>query len=137
MLTALDHERRISKAEIAWIVSKRAAAIRSRDADWLAARYLPGAPVVGPTPPVTRIADPRRDAVRLWEWFEALQGRVRWSVRIDDVRLNGDRATVHCVEQVSVRSWTRASVRMTLATTIALVKVAGVWLIEWEVAVAE
>lgn len=135
MLTALDHDRRIAQAEVSWIVSKRAAAMRSRDADWLAARYVPGAHVVGPTPPVTRVADPHRDAVRLWEWFELLQGRVRWSVRIERVRMNGDRATVHCVEQVSLRAWMRPRVRLTLATTVALVKVADVWLIEWEVAV--
>ena len=137
MLTALDHDRRVSQAEVSWIVSKRAAAMRSRDADWLAARYMPGARVVGPTPPVTRTADPRRDAARLREWFELLQGQVRWSVRIEQVRMNGDRATCHCVEQVSVRAWMRPRVRMTLATTISLVRVAGVWLIEWEVAVTE
>ncbi|MGW9183862.1 YybH family protein [Agromyces sp. NPDC055661] len=135
MLTSLEHERRIHEAEVAWIVSKRAAAMRSRDADWLAARYLPGAPVVGPTPPVTRIADPSRDAVRLWEWFELLQGRIRWSSRIERVRMNGDQAICRCVEQVSVRAWTQARVRMTLTTTVALRRVAEVWLIEWEHAV--
>ena len=137
MLTTLEHDRRVDEAEVGWIVSKRAAAMRARDADWLAARYLPGAPVVGPTPPLTRIADPRGDVPRLWEWFRLLQGRIGWSVRIQKVRVNGDRATCHCVEHVSVRGWMQRRARLTLATTIGLRRVHQVWRIEWEHAVAE
>ena len=135
MLTTVPVDRRIQEAEISWIVSKRAAAMRSRDADWLAARYLPGASVFGPTPPVTRIADPRNDAVRLWEWFDLLQGRIRWSTRVKETRVGGDRATCRCVELVSLRGWMQARVKLTLTTTIGLRRVDGVWLIEWEHAV--
>ena len=95
------------------IFSSLYTSMRARDADWLAARYLPGAPVVGPTPPLTRIADPRGDVPRLWEWFRLLQGRIGWSVRIQQVRVDGDRATCHCVEHVSVRGWMQRRARLT------------------------
>ena len=87
-------------------------------------------------PPVL-FADPRRDAPRLWEWFELLQGRIRWSVRIERTRVGGDRATCRCVEQVSVRAWMQRRVHLRLTTTIGLRRVNQVWLIEWEHAVAE
>lgn len=129
------HDARIAEAEIAWIVSKRGAAMRSRDADWLAARYLPGAPVVGPTPPVTRIADPRLDAVRIGQWFDLLQGRIRWSVRIEGLDLAGDAAVCRTTERVSYRTLCRDRVRATLDTMIGLRRVGDRWLIDWEQAV--
>ncbi|GAA1510775.1 hypothetical protein BJ978_001599 [Agromyces terreus] len=126
---------RIDAAEIAWIVSKRGAAMRSRDADWLAARYLPGAPVIGPTPPVTRIADPALDATRIWDWFELLQGRIRWTVRIESLQLAEDTAVCRTVERASYRELCRARVRPAFETTIGLCRVDGRWRIAWETAI--
>ena len=131
----LAREARIDMAEISWIVSKRGAAMRARDADWLAARYVPGATVVGTTPPVTRIADAARDAVRLWEWFELLQGRIRWSVRIEAVDLAGDRAVCRTVEHVSYRVLRGRRVHLNLVTTIGLRRDADSWRIASEFAV--
>ncbi|GAA1939425.1 YybH family protein [Agromyces allii] len=132
---ALAREYRIDVAEISWIASKRAAAMRARDADWLAARYVPGAPVVGPTPPITRIADAGRDAVRIWEWFELLQGRIRWSVRVEAVELEGDRAVCRTVERASYRVLCGRRVHLHLATTIGLRRDADRWRIAYEHAV--
>ncbi|ANJ28070.1 YybH family protein [Agromyces aureus] len=132
---ARAREARIDEAEIAWIASKRGAAMRSRDADWLAARYEPGARVVGPTPPITRIADPTIDAVRIWEWFELLQGRIRWTVGIADVRLDGDLAVCRTREHVSYRALAHRRVRLELATTIGLRRHPDGWRIEWEIAI--
>ncbi|GAA1830637.1 hypothetical protein [Agromyces salentinus] len=126
---------RIDEAEVAWIVTKRGAAMRSRDGDWLAARYLPGAEVVGVSPPVTRVADPGTDAVRLWEWFELLQGRIRWTVRVERLDLAHDGAVCRVVERVSYRELARPRVRTTLETSIGLRRVEGRWRIEWELGV--
>ena len=41
----------VDSAEVAWLVSKRAAAIRSRDAEYLASRYAPDAVTFGVAPP--------------------------------------------------------------------------------------
>lgn len=131
----LAREYRIDEAEITWIASKRAAAMRARDADWLAARYAPGAPVVGTTPPITRIADPVRDAVRIWEWFELVQGRIRWSVRIGSVQLDGDRAVCRLTERVSYRVLRGRRVQLNLSTTIGLQRNADRWRITSEFAV--
>lgn len=131
----LAREHRIDVAEISWIASKRAAAMRARDADWLAARYVPGAPVIGTTPPVTRIADASRDAVRIWEWFELLQGRIRWTARIEAVDLAGDRATCRTIERVSYRVLRGRRVHLTLETTIGLRRDADRWRITSEFAV--
>lgn len=110
--------------------------MRSRDADWLAARYLRGASVVSATPPVTRIADPDVDAQRLHAWFDLLQGRIRWAVRPERLHLGQDHAVCRAVEHVSYRALCRTRVRMTLETTIGMRRVDGRWRIEWELAVA-
>ncbi|MFF2371691.1 nuclear transport factor 2 family protein [Agromyces sp. NPDC058110] len=131
----LAHEVRVDHAEITWIVSKRGAAMRARDADWLAARYVPGAPVVGPVPPVTRLADPARDAVTIWGWFELLQGRIRWSVQVESVRLMGDLAECRTLERVSYRVLGGRRLHLVLRATIGLRREADRWRIAHEVAV--
>ncbi|SFR83775.1 Ketosteroid isomerase homolog [Agromyces sp. CF514] len=133
----LAHEVRVDHAEITWIVTKRGAAMRARDADWLAARYAPGAPVVGPMPPVTRVADPARDAASIWGWFELLQGRIRWSVQVESVRLLGDRAECRTLERVSYRVLGGRRLHLVLRTTVGLRREADRWLIANEFAVDE
>ena len=56
----------VDSAEVAWLVSKRAAAIRSRDAEYLASRYAPGALTFGAAPPLSAFAGEasRRGALR-------------------------------------------------------------------------
>ena len=46
----------VDSAEVAWLVGKRAAAIRSRDAEYLASRYAPGALTFGAAPPLSAFA---------------------------------------------------------------------------------
>ena len=121
----------VDSAEVAWLVSKRAAAVRSRDAEYLASRYAPGALTFGIAPPLGARAD------------EANTGRVApplvrparrpHRLRVHDLTVSVGGDLAFC--QVSPCSGTPRTVDdgpLHLETTLGLRRANGVWLVEAE-----
>jgi ketosteroid isomerase-like protein len=122
----------VDAAEVAWLVSKRAAAIRSRDAEYLASRYAPAALTFGVAPPLAALQGEAGGVDRLRRWFDAFDGRIRYSVRGLTVSIGGDLAFCHSVDLFSARHLGRRRREVQLATTLCMERAGGVWLITAE-----
>lgn len=118
-------------AEVAWLVSKRAAAIRSRDAEYLASRFAPGAIVHGLPPLLDEPANGAVRADRLRAWFDGLDGRIRYRMTGLTVSVGGHLAFCHSVDELSVRMGRRRRV-LRYDATLGFVRVGGVWLVASE-----
>jgi len=84
----------VDSAEVAWLVSKRAAAIRSRDAEYLASRYTPDAVTFGVAPPLSPFGGEAQRVEWLRGWFERMRGRIDHRVQDLTVSVGGDAVTV-------------------------------------------
>jgi len=82
----------VDSAEVAWLVSKRAAAIRSRDAEYLASRYVPDAVTFGVAPPLSPFADEARRVSWIRAWFHRLPDPIDHRVLELTVSVAGDLA---------------------------------------------
>ena len=122
----------VDAAEVAWLVHKRAAAIRSRDAEYLASRYASAVLTFGVAPPLAAVHGeaPRVDWLRRWMW--AFDGRIRYQVRDLTVSVGGDLAFCHSQDVFSARRTASRRHEMHLATTLCLERVGGVWLVTAE-----
>ena len=130
----------VDSAEVAWVVGKRAAAVRAEDAEYLASRYAPGVVSFGFAPPLSPYADASRRVEWLREWFDRFDGRIGYRVEELTVSVAGDFAFCHSRERFSAR-WAGRGRRRTevrLDTTLGLARIGGVWLVTVErVRVAE
>jgi len=122
----------VDSAEVAWLVGKRAAAIRSRDAEYLASRYAPGALTFGAAPPLSAFAGEAHRVDWLREWFDRYRGRIEHRVLDLTVSVGGDLAFCHSHDALSVRPVHGRRREVRFETTLGLVRVGGVWLVESE-----
>jgi ketosteroid isomerase-like protein len=125
-------ETSVDSAEIAWLVSKRAAAVRSRDAEYLASRYAPGALTFGIAPPLGARADEANRVEWLRRWFDGLDGRIDYVVHDLTVSVGDDLAFCHGVASFGARREGRRRALTRLDTTLGLGRANGVWLVEVE-----
>jgi ketosteroid isomerase-like protein len=125
-------ETAVDSAEVAWVVSKRAAAIRARDAEYLAARYAPDAVTFGLAPPLSPFAHDARRVEWVRAWFDGVHGRIDHRVLDVTVSVGGDLAFCRSQDVLSVRlsSGQRREVRF--ETVLGLRRVGGVWFVECE-----
>lgn len=122
----------IDSAEVAWLVSKRAAAIRSRDAEYLASRYAPGALTFGMAPPLAADAAAARRVDWLRSWFDVAEGRIRYAVHGLTVSVAGDIALCHSHDVLSVRRVGHPRRAVRFETVLGLERTGGVWLVTVE-----
>ena len=122
----------VDAAEVAWLVSKRAAAIRSRDAEYLASRYAPAALTFGVAPPLAAMHGEARRIDWLRRWLDAFDGRIRYRVRELTVSIGGDLAFCHSLDAFSARKWAGRRQEVRLATTLCMERIGGVWLVTAE-----
>ena len=122
----------VDSAEVAWLVGKRAAAIRSRDARYSASRYAPGALTFGAAPPLSAFAGEAHRVDWLREWFDRYRGRIEHRVLDLTVSVGGDLAFCHSHDVLSVRPVHGRRREVRFETTLGLVRVGGVWLVESE-----
>jgi len=122
----------VDAAEVAWLVSKRAAAIRSRDAEYLASRYAPAALTFGVAPPLAAMHGEARRVDWLRDWLDAFDGRIRYSVRELIVSVGGDLAFCHSLDAFSARQRPGRRREMRFATTLCMERISGVWLVTAE-----
>jgi ketosteroid isomerase-like protein len=122
----------VDAAEVAWLVSKRAAAIRSRDAEYLASRYAPAALMFGVAPPLAVLHGEAGGVDWLRCWLDAFDGRIRYSVHGLTVSVGGDLAFCQSVDLFSARHSGRRRREVQLATTLCMERAEGVWLITAE-----
>ena len=122
----------VDSAEVAWLVGKRAAAIRSRDAEYLASRYAPGALTFGAAPPLSAFAGQAHRVEWLREWFERYRGRIEHRVLDLTVSVRDDLAFCHSRDLLSIRPVHGRRREVRFETTLGLARVGGVWLVESE-----
>ena len=122
----------IDSVEIAWLVTKRAAAVRSRDAEYLASRYAAGAVTVGVAPLYPACVGDAIDTTWLREWFARFRGRIGHAVRGLTVSVAGDAAMCRSHDRLSARVGVGRRRAIAFATTIGLRRVGGVWLVATE-----
>ena len=125
-------ETSVDSAEVAWLVSKRAAAVRSRDAEYLASRYAPGALTFGIAPPLGARADEANRVEWLRLWFDGLDGRIDYVVHHLTVSVGGELAFCHGFASFGARRAGRRRSAIRLETTLGLRRANGVWLVEAE-----
>ncbi|RZS64749.1 ketosteroid isomerase-like protein [Agromyces ramosus] len=125
-------ETAVDSAEVAWLVSKRAAAIRARDAEYLASRYAPGALTFGAAPPLSAFAGEAQRVEWLRAWFERFRGRIEHRVLDLTVSVGDDLAFCHSRDVLSVRPVHGRRREVRFETTLGLRRVGGVWLVESE-----
>ena len=130
--TEQSAETLVDSAEVAWLVSKRAAAIRSRDAEYLASRYAPGALTFGAAPPLSAFAGEAHRVDWLRAWFDRFRGRIEHRVLELTVSVGDDLAFCHSRDVLSVRTGHGRRREVRFETTLGLVRVGGVWLVESE-----
>ena len=104
--TEQSAETAVDSAEVAWLVSKRAAAIRARDAEYLASRYAPGALTFGAAPPLSAFAGEAHRVEWLRAWFDRFRGRIEHRVLELTVSVGDDLAFCHSRDVLSVRPCT-------------------------------
>jgi ketosteroid isomerase-like protein len=122
----------VDAAEVAWLVHKRAAAIRSRDAEYLASRYARAVLTFGVAPPLAVLhgGAPRVEWLR--GWMRAFDGRIRYRVRDLTVSVGGDLAFCHSQDVFSARPAASRRREVHLTTTLCFERVGGVWLVTAE-----
>jgi ketosteroid isomerase-like protein len=125
-------EAAVDSAEVAWLVSKRAAAIRSRDAEYLASRYAPGAMTFGVAPPLSPFAEDAWRVEWIRAWFARFGGRIDHRVLDVTVSVGGDLAFCRSVEVLSARPSYGRRREVRFETVLGLRRVAGIWLVECE-----
>ena len=127
-------EQALDSAEVAWLVSKRAAAVRAGDAEYLASRYAAGVVSFGFAPPLSPYADESPRIEWLRAWFDRFDGRIDYRVEELTVSLAGDLAFCHSRERFSARRAGRGRRRteVRLDTTLGLARIGGVWLVTVE-----
>ncbi len=122
----------IDSIEVAWLVTKRAAAIRARDAEYLASRYAASALTFGVAPPLGARAGEAQQVEWLRRWFGRFRGPIGYAVRGLTVSVAGDLAFCHSHDELLVHArgrWRRAE---QFETTLGLSRVHGVWLVTSE-----
>ena len=123
----------VDSAEVAWLVGKRAAAIRSRDAEYLASRYAPDVVTFGVAPPLSPFSGEAHSVAWLRAWFERFRGRIDHRVHDLTVSVGGDLAFCHSRGVLSVRPiHGPRHTTMRFETTLGLRRVGGIWLVESE-----
>jgi ketosteroid isomerase-like protein len=122
----------IDSAEVAWLVTKRAAAIRSRDAEYLASRYAPGASTFGVAPPLAASAGAARQVDWLRGWFDVAVGRVGYTVHGLTVSIAGDVALCRSHDVLSVQRAGHPRRAVRFETVLGLERTSGVWLVTVE-----
>jgi ketosteroid isomerase-like protein len=125
-------ETSVDSAEVAWLVSKRAAAVRSRDAEYLSSRYAPGALTFGIAPPLGARTDEANGVEWLRRWFDGLDGRIDYIVHDLTVSVGGDLAFCHGFPSFGARRAGRRRSAIRMETTLGLRRANGVWLVEAE-----
>jgi ketosteroid isomerase-like protein len=125
-------ETSVDSAEVAWLVSKRAAAVRSRDAEYLSSRYAPCVLTFGIAPPLGARADEANRVEWLRRWFDGLDGRIDYVVHDLTVSVGGDLAFCHGIASFGARRGGRRRSAVRLETTLGLRRANGVWLVEAE-----
>ena len=122
----------VDSAEVAWLVSKRAAAIRSRDAEYLASRYTPDAVTFCVAPPLSPFGGDARRVEWIRAWFERFHGRIDHRVQDLTVSVGGDLAFCRSLDVLSVRPVHGRREVVRFETVLGLRRVGGVWLVEVE-----
>ena len=122
----------VDSAEVAWLVSKRAAAIRSRDAEYLASRYAPDAVTFGGAPPLSPFGGEAQRVEWLRSWFDRMHGRIDHRVRDLTVSVAGDFAFCRSLDVLSVRPVHGRREVVRFETMLGLRRMGGVWLVEAE-----
>jgi len=122
----------VDSAEVAWLVSKRAAAIRSRDAEYLASRYAAGVVTFGVAPPLSPEAGVAHTVRWLRDWFDRFAGRIEHRVRDLTVSICGDLAFCHSLDVLTARPVRGRRHEVRFETTLGLRRVGGVWFVESE-----
>lgn len=131
-LVATSVDTSVDAAEVAWLVSKRAAAVRSRDAEYLASRYAPGALTFGVAPPLAALAAEANQVEWLRRRFDGIVGRIDYVVHDLTVSIGDDQAFCHGVAVFSARQTGMRRATTRLETTLGLRRANGVWLVEAE-----
>jgi len=122
----------VDSAEVAWLVSKRAAAIRSRDAEYLASRYAAGVVTFGVAPPLSPHAGEAHTVGWLRDWFDRFAGRIDHRVRDLTVSVCGDVAFCHSMDVLTARPVHGRRREVRFETTLGLRREGGVWLVASE-----
>ena len=122
----------VDTAEVAWLVHKRAAAIRSRDAEYLASRYAGAALTFGVAPPLAALHGQARRVDWLRGWMWGFDGRIRYQVRDLTVSVGGDLAFCHSHDVFSARLAASSRRDVHLATTLCFERFGGIWLVTAE-----
>lgn len=122
----------VDSAEVAWLVSKRAAAVRSRDAEYLASRYAPGVVTFGFAPPLSVDPDEASRLEWLRRWFERFRGRIGYVVQDLTVSVAGDHAFCHSRDELIAWHAGRRRHVVRFETTLGLRRANGIWLIASE-----
>ncbi|MDR6906196.1 ketosteroid isomerase-like protein [Agromyces sp. 3263] len=125
-------ESAVESAEVAWLVSKRAAAIRSRDAEYLASRYAPDAVTFGVAPPLSPFADEARRIAWIRAWFRRFPDAIDHRVLELTVSVAGDLAFCHSRDVLVTGPPFRPRRAVHFETVLGLRRVDGVWLVECE-----
>ena len=125
-------EAAVDSAEVAWLVSKRAAAIRSRDAEYLASRYAPDAVTFGVAPPLSPFADEARRVAWIRAWFRRLPDPIDHRVLDLTVSVAGDLAFCRSLDVLVTGTPFRRRRAVHFETVLGLRRVGGVWLVECE-----
>ncbi|WP_159601201.1 YybH family protein [Agromyces humi] len=124
-------ESAVDSAEVAWLVSKRAAAIRSRDAEYLASRYAPDAVTFGVAPPLSPFAGEARRVAWIRAWFRRFPDPIDHRVLDLTVSVAGDFAFCRSLDALVVGPPSRRRA-VRFETVVGLRRVDGVWLVECE-----
>ena len=124
-------ESAVDSAEVAWLVSKRAAAIRSRDAEYLASRYAPDAVTFGVAPPLSPFAGEARRVAWIRAWLRRFPDPIDHRVLDLTVSVAGDFAFCRSLDALVVGPPSRRRA-VRFETVLGLRRVGGVWLVEAE-----
>ncbi|MEL4320187.1 nuclear transport factor 2 family protein [Leifsonia sp. YIM 134122] len=132
MTTLLDLDREIDETEIGWLLSKRASAVKARDADYLVSRLAPGSTSFDLTPPLNAHRSAVTDAAGLRDWFDGFEDSIEYSVRDLTVVVGDDVAFAHSIDRFTATPVGGRRFQLWLRVTTGLRRTRGVWLITHE-----
>ncbi|PZS33869.1 MAG: DUF4440 domain-containing protein [Pseudonocardiales bacterium] len=121
------------EAQVRQLLEAKQAAMRTRDAQAVVARYASDAVTYDLAPPLAKVGAEARDASALRNWFSGFSGDIGNELRDLTVDVSGNRAYCHGLSRLTATPLgAPASFTMWFRTTVCLHRVDGSWLITHE-----
>ncbi|WP_162240772.1 YybH family protein [Leifsonia sp. Leaf264] len=128
--TEIDRE--IDEAEIGWLLTKRGAAVKAMDADYLVSRHAPGSTGFDITPARHGRDHAVTDAAALRDWFRTFEDSLDYSILDLSIVVGDDVAFAHSLDHFTATPFGARRAQVWLHVTTGLRRIGGCWLITHE-----